>query len=85
MHANSIDQFLGVEYRKLDQRSCYLSYGIRPGATLAAAKEICTYDRRCIGVLDLGCDGGIFHLCDAAYPDYFRTPFDCVYDKEGKS
>ena len=85
MHVNSIDQFIGVGYRKLEQTSCnQLIDPVIMASTLASAKGNCTRDSRCMGVLDIGCDGGNFYLCDAA-SFYLPMAKSCVYDKQGKS
>ena len=59
------------------------SYGIFNN--FIEAKEICSNDEQCKGVLDWGCDGiSSFNLCYIGNRYESETSFDsCIYDKQG--
>ena len=87
MYANSINQFIGVTYKKLLGRQCRHHNGYFE--TLAAAKEACTRSgtRPIIGcfavasIRDFGCDAGSYQLCFTT--ELINQSNACVYEKIG--
>ena len=80
MYANSINQFIGVTYEKLFGKTCDNHYSIF--TNFPAAKESCSRDSHCTGVMDIGCDGDILALCLSN--QFINQLNSCVYEKIGK-
>ena len=72
--------FYSVPYEKLENTTCVKTKPVGPFDTLEEARETCNADQSCRYILEKGCKGQAFLLCDTYYP--IEDNSSCLHSKD---